>query len=617
MPPLNTARQLGWYWHRLRAMDAAEIRGRIAARARRFNEANAQRALDEFRLGQPSDASPLGCDGTAAPASVLESVARDATAVRRGEWNLFGWKVVQTSLPPVWHRDYLHDVDGPAGGAAAGINHRQLDDGADVRAVWEINRWAEMVRLAQNAWLNHCHSDALLAQEWLNDWCDQNPPGTGINWTSPLEGALRLMNFTWIDALIRKLNDPSLSAAQDVLAQRIVPSHAWWVWRQRSFGSSANNHLLGELAGLILAARRWPTLARIACSAERAWELLVSEARRQFHSDGGNREQALHYHHFAWEMLFQSARMMGGAGAELGPLLERAAQFFSDLVQPDAPWDFGDSDDAQITPATNSRRGALREWRAWFLREGDGEALDFWFGASPAAARRLLPATWKSYPESGQAVLEAGGWKARLDASPLGFGSMAAHGHLDALHLSLWCDGQALVVDPGTGAYYGDPQLRARLAGWEHHNGPVPVRGRLSPKRMGLFLWAAHHDMPRLECTDRQCSVRFACDGSFVQRTVAFEDDGWRILDEAPCREAHVVRWRLAPEWLVESRFSGVVTLVHRDHGQRIRLEVTAEKLEDFALDEGDLSPHFGSVERGVVMACAFRCRLESRWRRV
>ena len=43
---------------------------------------------------------------------------------------------------------------------------------------------------------------------------------------------------------------------------RVLPPHLWFTWRDRSFGSSANNHLLGELAGLILALVRWPSLTR-------------------------------------------------------------------------------------------------------------------------------------------------------------------------------------------------------------------------------------------------------------------------------------------------------------------------------------------------------------------
>ena len=41
---------------------------------------------------------------------------------------------------------------------------------------------------------------------------------------------------------------------------------------------------------------------------------------------------------------------------------------------------------------------------------------------------------------------------------------MAAHGHLDVLHVSLWLRGVAMVIDPGTGAYHADKQLRNWLA---------------------------------------------------------------------------------------------------------------------------------------------------------
>src|SRR6185436_6214193 len=102
---------------------------------------------------------------------------------------------------------------------------------------------------------------------------------------------------------------------------------------------------------------------------------------------------------------------------------------------------------------------------------------------------------WLIYPDSGIAVCWSGDWNLRWDLSPLGYLSTAAHGHLDALHLSLWYKEMALVIDPGTGAYYGDTRLRAHLASWIAHNGPRPVELDF-PKRLGSFLWSDAHANP-------------------------------------------------------------------------------------------------------------------------
>src|SRR5262249_60037632 len=52
-------------------------------------------------------------------------------------------------------------------------------------------------------------------------------------------------------------------------------------------------------------------------------------------------------------------------------------------------------------------------------------------------------------------------WRARdlvvaFDHGPLGLAPMAAHGHADALAVTLHCGANAIVADPGTFAYHDD-----------------------------------------------------------------------------------------------------------------------------------------------------------------
>jgi len=159
------------------------------------------------------------------------SLAAEATRLLRGEWQIFGWKNVEVGAPPCWHRDpalgVVIDPDIPA----HRLNHRHLPNSADARTIWEINRWAEMTRLAMHGWVNQDIDAIRTAQLWLEDWCERNPPGLGINWTSPLEVALRLINFTWFDTLVSATGNQTLALAQHDLVQRIVPIHAAWIWR--------------------------------------------------------------------------------------------------------------------------------------------------------------------------------------------------------------------------------------------------------------------------------------------------------------------------------------------------------------------------------------------------
>ncbi|MCB1227587.1 MAG: alginate lyase family protein, partial [Verrucomicrobiales bacterium] len=541
-----TASKLQWYWHRLRAMDTVEIWGRVAEKTRTLTRRGELAELEKHRLGPPR-AVPLP-SREQAPEGLKLAVAEEAARVMRGQWRLFGWREIQMPNPPDWARDFIHGGSAPLEGESRAPDHRHLSEAVDCRVVWETSRWAPMVTLAQQAWLNGDLEAARVAQCWLWDWCEKNPTGQGIHWCSALEAGIRLIHFCWMDALIWELDDADLRAAQVRLAERVVVPHVWWIWRHRSYGSSANNHLIGELAGLAMAGRRWGQVSALACCAERAWQMLEVEVLRQFAVDGGNREQALHYHLFALELCLQARRWMPRTDAQVMTRLERASAFFVTHSADGEEWPFGDSDDAFVTPLTR-RPGDAGEWRDYLAgREGTGPG--FWLGALPfVATEARTQEGWQVAAESGMASRRLGSWQLRLDASPLGFGSMAAHGHLDALHLSLWHEGRAIWVDPGTGAYYADASLRAELADWTAHNGPVRVKGRPQPLRYGTFLWSAHHPAPRLEMQEEDAVAMLACDGPLVVRRVVAQRDRVDVLDEVATDEPHQVTWLFAPGW--------------------------------------------------------------------
>jgi hypothetical protein len=115
------------------------------------------------------------------------------------------------------------------------------------------------------------------------------------------------------------------------------------------------------------------------------------------------------------------------------------------------PWDYGDSDDGFVLPLASALKENTGEWCRWLSGDSGSVA---WFQGPPNLAItsgvKTLPEGWRLFPETGIAVNRSGEWFLRWDVSPLGYLQTAAHAHLDALHLSIWIDDSALVIDPGT-----------------------------------------------------------------------------------------------------------------------------------------------------------------------
>jgi len=610
---------LVWYLHRLKVMTVSEVIGRVLEKWKQQTERYVRHEIKDVFLHDSSAESPSLPSRDAAPALLKQVLSDEAKKLTVGQWSLFGWNEVQVSSPPNWHRDYAKGIDVPI---SQGLNHRDLSGGADVRTIWEINRWAEMVRLAMNAYLNDEAQAVTTAQSWLADWTAKNPLGEGINWTSALEGGLRLINFCWFDALVAKSKiNPQQQAIQRELVNAIVPAHVWWVKRYVSFGSSANNHRLGELTGLLLAVKRWPELESMAGTAHELWEQIGRCVLSQFAEDGGNREQALHYHLFAMEMALHAVRVME---IKEGPVIERlkkAAEFFVHMAHPQEPWDFGDNDDAQIVPLTLHREQAVAEWSAWFQGHGtafEPVALNFWLKEDRLEAHPIEKRD--SYRASGMAVVENIGWKVRLDASPLGFGKMAAHGHCDALHVSIWDGEHALVIDPGTGGYFASKPLRTELASWNAHNGPRPVEGFKTPQRMGTFLWTHHHDTPELDEVHGTLHSSFRNEGYCFTRTVRFIDDAKHLAvwDLETQNRSFIVRWFLAPECQIQVLDLDIVAFkITRGASAWSMSIMPAVHANTVKIVTGSVSPQFGKTQSCKIIEATTHGWLRTEWHRL
>src|SRR6185503_5987761 len=211
-------------------------------------------------------AFPKLSDPNTAPKALRESLRVDTDAILAGRWRVFGGVQLQVDDPPRWHKDYLAGVDLATDKPAHKLDHRKLPRGADIKLIWEPSRWNQLVRLAQASYVLDDNRAGQKCIDWLNNWVETNPPLRGWNWTSALESGLRLIAFSWIDALLS--HNAKLGNDLELLRKKILPAHAEFTWRCRSFGSSANNHIIGELAGLIIALARWPELEKHAAPLE-------------------------------------------------------------------------------------------------------------------------------------------------------------------------------------------------------------------------------------------------------------------------------------------------------------------------------------------------------------
>jgi len=531
-----------------------------------------------------------------------------------GRWRAFGHLPISVTDPPRWHKDYLGGVDLTTNAVAFGLNHRALASGADIKLIWELSRWHQLTRLAMAAHVLGEAKAGWKCVHWLEHWVQHNQPYRGWNWTSALEAGMRLIQFTWIEALLQPfVTSGECESEMEQLRYETLPSHVWFTWRHRSFGSSANNHLLGELAGLIVATARWPELSRWAVPLDELEELWNDEVLAQFAEDGGNREQALHYHLFSFELCWHARMALIAAGRKVNDAveqrLERAREFFVDVHGMREPWSYGDSDDAFVLPLFYDESQATPEWTAWMSAGRQGEAISYWIGDAnaPLRPRVVEDSPWRLYEDTGVAIGRSGNLVLRYDVSPQGYLTTAAHGHLDALHLSIWIGHTAMIIDPGTGAYYAHRELRSWLACAPAHNGPQTQLQRW-PRRRAPFLWSGHHSRPSIIVEGKQALVAELGDGTiFARRSVEISGTSQVLVTDSvrtrSTQQFFTVLWQFPPGAVCQVIEPYRFRVTHQGANLEIvasadweRADLATKPPSEAQVGEGTVSPHFRVV---------------------
>jgi hypothetical protein len=489
---------LGWTLRRLRAMSAGEIahRAGIALRDRfapaRHELITALEAFDDA-FGATAD-PPLPSAPPALTAEVFEPVRAAADALMAGRWPLFG-EIVRLDDPPDWNRNYRTGESWPDLSTRR-IDHRRTDVAGDVKFAWELGRLTALPTLACAA---RAEGDAARAERcarWLEDWNETNPFAHGIHYASGIEMAVRVLTLHWTLALSgARLAPGTRRATLGAMVQQALHCRD-----HLSLGSSANNHLISEYAAMTVMGAGYPSMHGAQRLLDRGLAGLEAETLRQIHADGVPAEQAFGYLPFIWELLLLGFVAAEAAGRTIAPAVRdrlaaslgfaRALRLPAGRLPP-----VGDEDDARIllaeidAPRVDLAGNALAAWLGAAPGLSSGHSALAWLVAGRAPAPPAAPREGAiEFPHGGYSAWRHGAQLVTFDHGPLGYGSLAAHGHADALAVTIHWNDVPLVADPGTFSYHGDRAARDRCRSTPVH-ATVHFGGSSQSEMLGPFLW--------------------------------------------------------------------------------------------------------------------------------
>jgi hypothetical protein len=557
--------KLDWYYKRFKAMPAGEVAWRIRSSLRD----RADRVLVGHRQKPRKPAAFLNVDGRVsvpefrlsdtaagmqerlkeADADIVDKKAHDTLMARADKianhrLDFFDQNDRFLGAPIVWNRDHKREQDTPMVYCSK-LDYRDVEEAGDCKFVWEPNRHHQLVVLGR-AW--RLSGDIRFAEaiaEQLESWLNQNPYGVGMNWRSGLELGIRLISWVWTLDLIKESN-----VIGDELRNRILDSisrHIWEIDRKYSRGSSVNNHLIGEAAGVFVAASYFSDLKNAPRWQARSRAILNREISNQTYPDGGNMEQAIGYHLFVLQFFVVAGITARACGNDFPKSywsqVEKMFEFLGALREGgDEPPAFGDCDDGYVLDIGNDSR-SVAEWMAVGASLFDRSDFKTWSRGCSEPVKWLLgeqgqqrfqrihkqqnkTLTSRAFKDSGYYLLQNGEFNSPdrisvvFDCGPLGMGPLAGHGHADALSFTLRAFGTEILVDPGTYDYFSYPEWRKYFRSTRAHN-TVVIDGQDQSKMLGPFLWGRRANS---ECLSWQPSD--------AGGKVIGQHDGYKNLDE-------------------------------------------------------------------------------------
>lgn len=541
-----------------------------------------------------------------------EAILEEADRYLQGKYSLLNISFEESEID--WHRDPQTGKRAPVS-FGPDLNYRDATVVGNVKNIWEKNRHHHLTVLSIAYALTQDKRYAEAVEKQLMSWVEQNPFPIGVNWTSSLEFGVRLISWVWCDRLLRGSPSHTHLFGDGGVLWDTIYWHQWLISQHYSQGSSANNHLIGEMAGLFIAATVWPFFPQSSQWQTLARKILEREVSLQTFNSGLNREQAFSYHIFSLEFFLLAAleaqTWETPFSANYQQWVQRMLEAIplvldvgGNLLQ------YGDGDEGmalQLRPQTSSRLNWLfRLGRKYFKaqvplpKEGNGLLAATLIGSNSEDP----PGEYK--PPQGSVKFDDAGiyvmTSQRLtqeevfcvaDAGPLGFLSIAAHGHADALSFTLSVGGIPIIVDPGTYIYHAEAEWRKYFRSTKAHN-TVTVDNCDQSVAGGIFLWVqqAKSKVSRWEekptgavlVAEHDGYTRLA--GRVVhQRTLQLEGKRLEIADRLHGSGVHTLEWRLHFSPLCTVNLRSDSCQVSWDKG---RLEIHLDSQMQWVLARGE-----------------------------
>jgi hypothetical protein len=496
-----------WYFNRLRTMSPAEIYYRI------------KRLITGYLEEKTGYDTKFDQELFKSKSNILD-IHEGALKICTINFKIFGSGFNFSNPAEIdWHRDIL------SGEVYSLSFYRKINilenQNLSAKCVWEINRLQFLTGICMNYKIMKSRGELDLFMQLNKSWSLNNPFLMGVNWYSNIEVNLRLI--TWF--LCWEILDAENLMSEDLIFRQFVENdwlplirkHCLYSYKNPSKYSSANNHLVSEYAGLFIASSKWK-FRESEKWINYAQKGLENEIIKQNSGEGINKEEAAEYIQFITDF-FLISYIVGEKtnkpfSSQFRQQLYKIFYYIYNILDCSGNFPkYGDEDDGKCfildyDEKHNNFKSLLTSGAIIFkdpLLKTKSNGFDYknhlLFSDEGKMIYESIPdLIYKEnsifYTKDGHFIFrkKADGEEIYLhfDAAPLGYLSIAAHGHADALSFVLDVDGQPVFIDSGTYTYHTEPEWRQYFIGTLAHN-TVRINQKNQAVNGGPTLWIKHY----------------------------------------------------------------------------------------------------------------------------
>lgn len=498
-------RNVTWYVHRLKAMNPGEILWRIQQKYLQRKEYKKYyiQNLPVTEIPVVSALAALSPDYLRI--GLVESCADTALF---SSLDLFHGSFSYQQYKKSWNAGFQTEHTWDEDTFSYKINCTGRIDIGDIRTNWELNRHYQFSALAKSYYVSGEASFLNELTDLFQDWNRHNLFLHGVEWTSAMEVAIRVNSwiFTYCFLCMAEKRHGMENRIIDLKRQLLqgILVMADYITAHLSRFSSANNHLIIELysvamAGILFDYKQWRNLAL---------KKLTEELIRQNYKDGVNKEMSLHYQTFVMEAYGLLMITMEKNKIKIPDVwytyLTKMSEFVADCCGDYGETIvFGDNDEGKILDLTGTcfnHYHYVLELMSCILTKNYCKTTGFHENIRWLCSKEKLFQTEKKsayvspdvkcYREGGYTLIKdkKRGIFIAIDHADLGYGTLAAHGHADALSFQMYIKGEPIFVDPGSSNYHITPEERDIYRSTYCHNTATIERQNQS-EMLGAFLW--------------------------------------------------------------------------------------------------------------------------------